>query len=105
MSDPDLDPNELVTNDAVAGETVLPGESNAGPLGGEPAEAQPTYAENDLENEPIDLDDGAGESAGAVPEGDGDLESDDLSAIDFTADDDIPETNELDIDEIPEGPL
>lgn len=53
----------------------------------------------------IDLDSGEGESAGVVPGGDGDLESDDLSAIDYTASDDVPEIDELDIDEIPEGPL
>lgn len=37
--------NELVTNDAVAGETVLPGvgDGNDGPTGGSPRELQPDY--------------------------------------------------------------
>jgi len=48
--DPDLDPDTLVTNDAVAGETVFPGDPE-GPYGGEPREAAPTYDENDLEDD------------------------------------------------------
>lgn len=49
---------ETVTNDAVAGETILPGvgDGNDGPTGGAPGEGQPEYAENDLEGEDIDLD-------------------------------------------------
>ena len=53
--DESLDPDTLVTNDAVAGETVLPG-TPEGAQGGEPREASPEYAENDLEDEDIDLD-------------------------------------------------
>jgi hypothetical protein len=50
---------ETVVNDAVAGETVLPGagDGNDGPTGGSPAEQGPIYAENDLTDEEIDLDD------------------------------------------------
>jgi hypothetical protein len=50
---------ETVTNDAVAGETVLPGagDGNDGPTGGSPREQEPMYAENDLADEEIDLDD------------------------------------------------
>lgn len=44
-----------------------------------------------------DLEDGLNESAGAVPAGDGALESDDLSAISYTESDDIPSTDDLDI--------
>lgn len=49
---------DIVTNDAVAGETILPGvgDGNDGPTGGAPGEGQPEYAENDLEGEDIDLD-------------------------------------------------
>ncbi len=50
-----------------------------------------------LADELMDLQAGSGESAGEVPGGDGELESDDLSAISYTESDDIPETNELDI--------
>lgn len=44
-----------VTNDAVAGETVLPGagDGNDGPTGGAPGEGSPEYDENDLEGEEI----------------------------------------------------
>lgn len=37
--------NDIVTNDAVAGETVLPGagDGNDGPTGGSPRELQPDY--------------------------------------------------------------
>ena len=50
---------ETITNDAVAGETVLPGagDGNDGPTGGSPHEQEPIYAENDLADEEIDLDD------------------------------------------------
>ena len=50
---------ETVVNDAVAGETVLPGagDGNDGPTGGSPTEQRPIYAENDLADEEIDLDD------------------------------------------------
>jgi hypothetical protein len=52
---------QTVTNDAVAGETVLPGlgDGNDGPTGGAPREPEPEYAENDLAGEEIDLDDEA----------------------------------------------
>jgi hypothetical protein len=48
---------ETVVNDAVAGETILPGrgEGNAGPTGGAAREQEPLYAENDLADEEIDL--------------------------------------------------
>ncbi|GGI44574.1 hypothetical protein GCM10010932_05290 [Agromyces flavus] len=54
-----------MTNDAVAGETVLPGpgDGNDGPTGGMPREQEPVYAENDLAGEEVDLDD--------EPEGEG----------------------------------
>lgn len=50
---------QTVVNDAVAGETLLPGpgEGNAGPTGGASREQEPIYAENDLADEEIDLDD------------------------------------------------
>jgi hypothetical protein len=53
-----FDPDDLATNDAVAGETVLSGsgDGNDGPTGGSPAEEEPDYAPNDLEKEDIDLD-------------------------------------------------
>ncbi|HWR84558.1 MAG TPA: hypothetical protein VN200_01045 [Rhodoglobus sp.] len=51
------DAKQTVTNDAVSGETVLPGSTYAGPTGAEPLEAEPEYAENDLAGQPIDLDD------------------------------------------------
>lgn len=53
---------QTVTNDAVAGETVLPGagEGNDGPTGGSPREQEPEYAENDLTGEEIDLGDEPG---------------------------------------------
>lgn len=54
--DESLDPDLLVTNDAVGGETVLPGQPE-GPDGGEPREASPTYDENDLEDDRVDLND------------------------------------------------
>jgi hypothetical protein len=49
---------ETVTNDAVAGETVLPGagDGNDGPTGGSAREQEPIYAENDLAEVQIDLD-------------------------------------------------
>jgi hypothetical protein len=46
---------QTVTNDAVAGEPVLPAATYGGPTGAEPLEAEPTYAENDLAGQPIDL--------------------------------------------------
>jgi len=110
MSDPlDLDPllDPKLTGtpvDAVAGETVLPG-APGGPQGGEPAELTPEATDNDLSDGSVDLEDGSGLAAGEAPAGDGEIETDDLSAIDFTASDDDPSTNELDIDEVPEGPL
>jgi len=110
MSDPlDLDPllDPKLTGepaDGVAGDTVLPG-APGGAQGGEPAELTPEAAQNDLADESVDLEDGSGLQAGEAPAGDGAIETDDLSAIDFTASDDDPTTNELDIDEVPEGPL
>ncbi|NIJ05212.1 hypothetical protein [Frigoribacterium faeni] len=49
---------QIVTNDAVAGETVLPGlgDGNDGPTGGSPREAEPRLADNDLDNQDVDLD-------------------------------------------------
>ena len=49
---------QIVTNDAVAGETVLPGvgDGNDGPTGGSPREAEPGLAGNDLAGDEIDLD-------------------------------------------------
>ncbi|MGT2427042.1 hypothetical protein [Amnibacterium kyonggiense] len=49
----------LVTNDAVAGETVLPGagDGNDGPTGGAPSEITPEEPANDLQPDGIDLDD------------------------------------------------
>jgi hypothetical protein len=49
---------QTVVNDAVAGETLLPGrgEGNAGPTGGAAREQEPISAENDLADEEIDLD-------------------------------------------------
>lgn len=50
--DDSLDPNELVTNDAVAGEPVEPTGHYAGPTGSEPLEATPEYDEHaDNEND------------------------------------------------------
>jgi hypothetical protein len=54
--DGDLDPNELVTNDAAGGETVINTGHYGGPEGSEGLEEEPYAATNDLENEPIDLD-------------------------------------------------
>ena len=50
-------PDEIVTNDAVAGETVEPGvgDGNDGPTGGSPGEGEPYEAPNDLEGDDIDL--------------------------------------------------
>jgi hypothetical protein len=51
---------ETVTNDAVAGETVLPGpgHGNDGPTGGAEREASPIYDEHDPQTEAeVDLDD------------------------------------------------
>jgi hypothetical protein len=51
---------ETVTNDAVAGETVLPGagDGNDGPTGGAEREASPIYDEHDPQTEPeVQLDD------------------------------------------------
>jgi hypothetical protein len=46
---------QTVTNDAVAGETVLPGtgEGNDGPTGGAAREGEPDLPENDLAGEEI----------------------------------------------------
>ncbi|MFP7761369.1 hypothetical protein [Marisediminicola sp. LYQ134] len=49
---------QTVTNDAVAGETVIDTGHYAGPTGSEPLEGTPTLGENDLAGEDIDLDDG-----------------------------------------------
>jgi hypothetical protein len=56
--DPLLDPdaaNQTVTNDAVAGETVIDNGNYAGPTGSEPEESEPIYADNDLAGDDIDL--------------------------------------------------
>ena len=55
--DDDLDPDELVTNDAAGGETVIPTGHYGGPEGSEPLEEEPYEAPNDLAGDPIDLDD------------------------------------------------
>ena len=49
FEDPDdpFDPEELVTNDAVGGETVVPTGHYAGPEGSEPLEASPIYDEHE----------------------------------------------------------
>jgi hypothetical protein len=59
-------------------------------------EAEKEWVASVTGSEP-DLEDGLDESAGAVPEADGALESDDLSAITYTDSDDIPSTDDLDI--------
>ena len=56
LDDPALD-KQTVTNDAVAGETVIDNGHYAGPEGSEPLEVTPEAAPNDLEGEQIDLDD------------------------------------------------
>lgn len=50
--------DELVTNDAVAGETVEPGlgDGNDGPTGGAPTEIAPEEPRNELQADGIDLD-------------------------------------------------
>jgi ATP-dependent DNA helicase RecQ len=50
--------NTTVTNDAVAGETVLPGagDGNDGPTGGAPSEITPDGPRNELDADAIDLD-------------------------------------------------
>jgi hypothetical protein len=55
-TDPEL--ASTATNDAVAGETVLPqpGTGPSGPTGGNEREAAPELSENDLADEAIDLD-------------------------------------------------
>lgn len=56
-TDPDL--ATTADNDAVAGETVLDqaGSGYGGPTGGAPREGEPSYGENDLAHESIDLGD------------------------------------------------
>ncbi|BDI22449.1 hypothetical protein [Herbiconiux sp. L3-i23] len=51
----DAESKQTVTNDAVAGETVLPGagDGNNGPTGGSPAEGEPVLDENELAGEEI----------------------------------------------------
>jgi hypothetical protein len=55
--DDPFDPNELVTNDAVAGEPVDPTGHYAGPAGSEPLEASPEYDEHEpnVDDGPTDL--------------------------------------------------
>lgn len=55
--DDPFDPNELVTNDAVAGEQVDPSGNYAGPKGSESREASPEYDEHEPNEDdgPIDL--------------------------------------------------
>lgn len=55
-TDPDIG-RETVTNDAVAGETVIDNGHYAGPTGSEPEEIEPQYASNDLAGEAVDLGD------------------------------------------------
>ena len=57
LDDPALD-KQTVTNDAVAGETVIDTGHYAGAEGSEPLEASPELAENDLSREEIELDQG-----------------------------------------------
>jgi hypothetical protein len=45
--DDTFDPDELVTNDAVGGQTVVPTGPYAGPEGSEPLEASPVYDEHE----------------------------------------------------------
>ena len=49
--------NDLVTNDAVGGETVTfgVGDGNDGPTGGSPVEGSPYSGEHDLEGQELDL--------------------------------------------------
>jgi hypothetical protein len=56
--DDPFDPDELVTNDAVAGEPVEPTGHYGGPDGSEPLEASPEYDEHELgrDDGPTDLD-------------------------------------------------
>ena len=56
--DESIDPKEIVTNDAVAGEPVEPTGHYAGPEGSEPLEATPVYDEHsdDSDDGPTDLD-------------------------------------------------
>jgi hypothetical protein len=56
--DDPFDPNTLVTNDAVAGEPVVPTGHYAGPAGSEPLEASPEYDEHapNSDDGPTDLD-------------------------------------------------
>jgi hypothetical protein len=51
--------NTVATNDAVAGETVYPGQGdgNDGPTGGAPAETRPDEPDNSIDPDSIDLDD------------------------------------------------
>lgn len=56
-ADTPFDPDELVTNDAVGGEPVVPTGHYAGPEGSEPLEATPIYDEHegDANDGPHDL--------------------------------------------------
>jgi len=69
----ELREKETITNDAVAGETILPGagEGNNGPTGGSPTEVEPILDEHDPKVDPsrtdpddIDLDED-GDQSGA----------------------------------------
>ncbi|MCU1405044.1 MAG: hypothetical protein JWQ43_1347 [Glaciihabitans sp.] len=56
--DPLTDPaasQQTVTNDAVAGETVMDNGHYAGPTGSEPLEAEPSLPDNELDADDIDL--------------------------------------------------
>lgn len=57
LDDPALD-KQTLTNDAVAGETVIDTGHYAGAEGSEPLEASPELADNELSGEEIDLDAG-----------------------------------------------
>ena len=54
LNDPALE-KQTVTNDAVAGETVIETGHYAGATGSEPLEGAPTTAGNELADEEIDL--------------------------------------------------
>jgi hypothetical protein len=54
FTDPAID-KQTVTNDAVAGETVIDNGHYAGPTGSEPVEAEPELHESTVDPDSIDL--------------------------------------------------
>jgi len=56
IDDPELG-IETITNDAVAGEPVFDTGHYGGAEGSEPLEAEPVYADNELEDDEIELED------------------------------------------------